>query len=381
MNTRYQPLFEPLVLSNGITLKNRLVMAPMTNFASNNEDGTVTEEELSYYKARIDGVSMVVTAVAYVTPGGKGFHGEIGADNDRQILGLAQLAETIKSQGAKAVLQIFHGGKLCSPELILNGDLVSASAVAAEAQDNTAEKPVPRALEEAEIESIIHDFGEATRRAIEAGFDGVEIHGANGYLIQQFFSPYSNRRTDRWGGSLEKRMAFPLAVIDEVKKAVAAYAKAPFIVGYRFSPEEPETPGITMVETLELIDVLAEQGLQYIHVSLTDYRSKPRRGADPDRSRLEIIQEKVAKRVPVIGVGAIYSADEAVEALQSGVALVSLGRILIMDPDFVQKITNGQESEIRATLDTSDEGQKRLVMPEYMWQAIKTTPGWFPGVK
>jgi 2,4-dienoyl-CoA reductase-like NADH-dependent reductase (Old Yellow Enzyme family) len=362
-------------------LKNRLVMAPMTNFASNNEDGTVTDEELSYYKRRIGGVSMAVTAVAYVTPGGKGFHGEIGADNDMQIPGLTRLADTIKSQGAKAVLQIFHGGKLCSPELILNGGLVSASAVAPEAQDNTAEKPVPRALEEAEIENIIHDFGEATRRAIEAGFDGVEIHGANGYLIQQFFLPYSNRRTDRWGGSLEKRLTFPLAIIDEVKKAVAAHAKTPFIVGYRFSPEEPQTPGITMAETLALVDVLAEQGLQYIHVSLTDYRSKPRRGADSTRSRLEIIQEKAANRVPVIGVGAIYSADEAVEALQSGVALVSIGRILIMDPEFVQKIANGQESEIQATLDTSDEGQKRLVMPEYMWQAIKTTPGWFPGVK
>lgn len=381
MNTKYQPLFEPLVLSNGISLKNRLVMAPMTNFASNNEDGTVTDEELSYYKRRIGGVSMVVTAVAYVTPEGKGFHGEIGADNDIQIPGLARLADTIKSQGAKAILQIFHGGKLCSPELIPNGDLVSASAVPSEEQDNTGEKPVPRALEEAEIENIIHQFGEATRRAIEAGFDGVEIHGANGYLIQQFFSPYSNRRTDRWGGSLEKRLTFPLAVIDEVKKAVAANAKAPFIVGYRFSPEEPETPGITMAETLELVDVLAQQDLQYIHVSLTDYRSKPRRGADNTRSRLEIIQEKAANRVPVIGVGAIYSADEAVEALQSGVALVSLGRILIMDPDFIQKIANGQETEIQATLDISDESQKRLVMPEYLWQAIKTTPGWFPGVK
>lgn len=97
-----------------------------------------------------------------------------------------------------------------------------------------------------EKNSIINDFGESARRAIEAGFDGVEIHGANGYLIQQFVSPHSNRREDEFGGSIENRLAFPLAIVDEVKKTVAHYGTEEFLVGYRFSPEEPETPGITM---------------------------------------------------------------------------------------------------------------------------------------
>jgi 2,4-dienoyl-CoA reductase-like NADH-dependent reductase (Old Yellow Enzyme family) len=378
MNEKFKPLFEPFTFSNGITVDNRLVMAPMTNFASNNEDGTVTNEEIEYYKRRINGLGMVITAVAYVTPGGKGFHGQIGADNDSQIPGLKRLATTIKSNGAKAVLQIFHVGKLCSTELIPNGDLVSASAVAPEAQDNTAEKPVPRALENAEIENIIKDFGEATRRAIKAGFDGVEIHGANGYLIQQFFSPYSNVRTDKWGGSLENRMTFPLAIIDEVKKTVAAHAKVPFIVGYRFSPEEPETPGITMAETLALVETLATKDLQYIHVSLVDYRSKPRRGVDDNRSRLEIIVEKAAGRVPVIGVGSVYTAEDTIGALQSGVALVGVARGLIMEPDFVEKIKTQNETAIRTTIGVSS--QQELVVPDYLWQVIKTSPGWFPGV-
>lgn len=382
MNSKYQPLFEPFILSNGIEIPNRLVMAPMTNFASDNEDGTVTEEELEYYRRRVDGLGMVVTAVAYVSPGGKAFHGQIGADNDAQVPGLKRLAETIKAGGAKAVLQIFHGGKLCPPELIPGGDVVSASAIAPEAQNNTAERPVPRALEEYEIEGIIRAFGKATRRAIEAGFDGVEIHGANGYLIQQFFSPYSNRRFDRFGGDLQKRLTFPLEIIREVKQTVAEYAKSPFIVGYRFSPEEPETPGITMAETLELVETLAGQELDYIHVSLTDYRSKSRRGVNDTRSRLEIIQEKAAGRVPVIGVGAVYSADEAVDALKSGISFIALGRGLIMDPDFIKKIKEGEESGIRNRLNVDDEQQRLdLVIPTYLWQVIKTTPGWFPGVK
>ncbi len=189
------------------------------------------------------------------------------------IHGLCKLATTIKEQGAKAILQIFHGGRMCPPELVPNGDIVSASAVPAE-QPNAH---IPRALKGEEIRTIIKDFGETTRRAIEAGFDGVEIHGANGYLIHQFFSPHSNRREDEWGGSLQKRLAFPLAIVDEVKKVVDTYAKEPFIVGYRFSPEEPETPGITMADTLELVDALANQPIDYLHVSLMDFWSTARR--------------------------------------------------------------------------------------------------------
>ncbi|MGZ4161516.1 MAG: oxidoreductase, partial [Neobacillus sp.] len=208
MNNKYAPLFEKFSFSKGIQLKNRIVMAPMTNFSSN-ADGTVSDAELKYYMRRSSGVGMVITACTFVTVNGKGFHGEFAGDRDEMVPSLRQLATAIKAQGAKAILQIFHGGRQVPPELVPNGDVVSASAVPAEGPG----KPVPRELTEAEIESIIRDFGETTRRAIEAGYDGVEIHGANGYLIQQFFSPHSNRREDRWGGSLEKRLAFPLAVV------------------------------------------------------------------------------------------------------------------------------------------------------------------------
>ena len=130
---------------------------------------------------------------------------------------------------------------------------------------------IARELTSIEIDEIITAFGEATRRAIEAGFDGIEIHGANTYLIQQFYSPFTNSRTDKWGGSRENRMRFPLAVLKACQEAIKKYANRPFILGYRFSPEEPSTPGLTMADTFYLVDVLAECGLDYLHVSLGEW--------------------------------------------------------------------------------------------------------------
>lgn len=371
MSNQYEKLFSPLKLSNKLELKNRLVMAPMTNFSSN-EDGTVTKAELDYYARRSKGVSMVITACTYVTENGKGFPGEFAGYADEFIPSLRELATAIKNEGSKAILQIFHGGRSCPPNLVPNGELVSASDVAQE--NNVA----PRPLEETEIEEIIAAFGETTRRAVEAGFDGVEIHGANGYLIQQFYSPHTNRREDKWGGTVEKRLAFPLAVVDAVKKA-AEQATNPFIVGYRFSPEEPETPGLTMEDTFTLIDALADKELDYIHASLMEFASEPRRGADTSKSRIEWIVERANGRVPVIGVGSVYTAEDAKKAFETAdIALLAIGRELIIDPDFVQKIEQGKENEIVSVLDKNK--QEELVIPDPLWNAIINSPGWFPGV-
>lgn len=368
MNRSYEPLFQDFTFRSGISVNNRMVMAPMTNWSSH-PDGTVTDDELAYYARRSGGVGMVITACTYVTRNGKGFDGEFGADRDEMIPSLRRLARTIRERGSKAVLQIFHGGRECPPELVPGGDVVSASAVAG------SRGVVPRELTDEEIVSIIRDFGEAARRAAEAGFDGVEIHGANGYLLQQFFSPHANRREDRWGGSVEKRMTFPLAVVAEVKKA-AAKANQPFLVGYRFSPEEAETPGITMDDTLLLVDALAKQELDYLHVSLMDFWSVPREGAYTDRSRIEWIQERAGSRVPVIGVGSIHTPDEAVKALQTGIPLIALGRELIMEPDWVEKTASGNEEDIEVTL--MKDAKERLVIPDPLWNAIMHAPGWFP---
>ncbi|MEH7247523.1 NADH-dependent flavin oxidoreductase [Neobacillus niacini] len=373
MDPKYTALFQPILLRSGIQLDNRIAMAPMTTWSSN-DDYTVSDEEIAYYSRRSNGVGMVITGCAYVTASGKAFHGGFGSDHDDFIPGLRRLASAIKEQGAKAVLQIFHGGRKCPPELVPNGDVVSASAVSGE--PGTGSNPVPRALTETEIQSIIRDFGESTRRAIEAGFDGVELHGANGYLIHQFFSPYTNRREDQYGGSLEKRLSFPLAVVDEVKKVVAEHANQPFIVGYRFSPEEPETPGITMADTLALVDVLAKKELDYLHVSTLEFWSAPRRGVEDTRSRIEVIKERVGESVPVIGVGSISTADDALKAIQTGVSMIALGREIIIDPDWVEKVKRGKESKIETKI-KKDAGS-HLVVPAPLWKMIINRTGWFP---
>ncbi|WEG17386.1 NADH-dependent flavin oxidoreductase [Alkalihalophilus pseudofirmus] len=371
MNNQYTSIFKDYTFKRGVTLKNRVMMAPMTNFASD-EEGKVTDEELAYYKVRSGGVGAVITAVAYVTRDGKGFQNEISADSDEMIPSLKRLADTIKGEGAKAILQIFHAGRMAPKEELVEDRPVSASEVAALRPGSIT----PRELTEREIENIIEAFGAAARRAIEAGFDGVEIHGANTYLIQQFFSPHSNRRTDKWGGTLEKRMTFPLAVIDKVKEAVNTHANEPFIVGYRISPEEIENPGITMEDTLSFVDVLAEQDLDYLHVSVQDFWQGSIRDDQDKESRVTMIQERVGNKVPIIGVGSLHTADDVKKALDTGVPFVSLGRELIMEPKWIEKVQSGKKSDIATTLSRKD--QETLVIPDVLWSAITNTPGWFP---
>lgn len=373
MNNKYKSIFESFTLPSGVKLKNRVLIAPMTN-SSSLENGEVTQSELEYYSERSNGVGAVITACAYVLPSGKGFINAVGADDDSLIPSLKKLASTIQEQGAKAILQIFHAGRMALPNLIPDGQTVSASAVAPEREGAIT----PREMTEEEIINTITAFGEATRRAIEAGFDGVEIHGANTYLIQQFFSPHSNRRNDNWGGSVEKRMNFPLAVIKSVKEAVSKYAKEPFIVGYRLSPEEKEDLGITMEDTLKFVDVLAEQNLDYIHVSVNGFWDGSIRDNNDTKSRILLIQDKVGTRVPVIGVGRLNTPEEVVKSLESGVPLVALGHAIVMEPKWVEKVANDQESEIRYNLPKTD--QKELVIPDGMWNMLMNVTGWFPVV-
>jgi 2,4-dienoyl-CoA reductase-like NADH-dependent reductase (Old Yellow Enzyme family) len=371
MNSKYNTIFEPFTFRSGIEIKNRVLMAPMTN-SSSHDNGEVSDAELEYYRERSTGVGAVITACTYVTRDGKGFPGEFGADTDQLIPSLRRLADTIKGEGAKAILQIFHGGRMCPPELLPDKQPISASSVPA-AREGAA---VPREMTEEEIDNVIKAFGETTRRAIEAGYDGVEIHGANTYLIQQFFSPHSNRRTDKWGGSLEKRLTFPLAVVNEVKKNVSEHAKGPFIVGFRLSPEERENPGITMEDTLQLVDALADQELDYIHLSTQDFWAGSMRDQSDTKSRTLMVQERVGERVPVIGVGSLYTPEDVTKVLETGVPLVALGRELIMEPKWVEKTQNNEEDQIRVTLTKND--QSELFIPDPLWNMIMNVPGWFP---
>ncbi|WP_082235097.1 NADH-dependent flavin oxidoreductase [Halobacillus massiliensis] len=361
-------LFEKYTLPSGTELKNRILMAPMTNFLSN-DDGTVSLKELDYYARRSGGAGAVITACANVNVYGKGFEGQIGVYSDDQIPGLRKLAAAIHEQGSKAILQIHHGGRMCPPHLVPDEDIVSASAVAA-VRENAK---TPREMTEEEIYKTIEDFEKATQRAIEAGFDGVEIHGANTYLLQQFFSPHSNRRTDQWGGSVKNRMNFSLAVVESVTAAVKTYSEQPFIVGYRLSPEERENPGITLKDTLQFADVLSEKKLDYLHISLGDFNQTSIRDESITQPVIEAIQSRVGEKVPVMGVGSLYTPEEVEQALNT-VPLISLGRAFLIEPDWIQKVETGEE--VRTKMDS--ENQEEVIIPEPMWTRIMSVPNWIP---
>ncbi|MDI4649108.1 NADH-dependent flavin oxidoreductase [Cohnella hashimotonis] len=370
MNKSYEPLFASFQFPSGVTVDNRVTMAPMTLMASA-VNGEVTDDELAYYELRSRGIGTLFTSSALVSQSGKLGENLFAIDNDDLLPGLTKLASVIRKNGTKAFIQLFHGGRLSNPALLPGGQALGASAVAAE-REGVA---VPKAMTEAEIEAVIDDFAQAARRAIEAGFDGVEIHGANGFLLQQFFSPHSNRREDKWGGTLEKRMNFPLEVIKRVKDTVAKHASSPFAVGYRLSPEENENPGITMADTLRFVHVLAEQGLDFIHISVDRFWAGPRREENNAKSRVVMIQERVGARVPVIGVGGLWTPEDVVQALGTGIPLVGLGHAMLLNPDWIEKVRSGREAEITTLLSRSS--QKELRIPDKMWGMITNVPGWF----
>ena len=371
MNEKYENLFIPITLKNGAEIRNRIVMAPMTTF-SGNSDGTISEQELEYYKRRAKGLGMLITACIGVSPGGIAFPGQFTVFAENADENLKKLSEIIRKEGTKSILQIHHGGRMALPALVPGGEVVSAGNIASPRTPDV----IPRELHEAEIDQIIDDFGKATKKAIDTGFDGVEIHGANTYLIQQFFSPHSNRRNDRWGGDIEKRMLFPIKVIDKVKRTAEEYGKEDFIVGYRFSPEEIETPGIRIEDTLILVEKLISKNLDYIHVSLQDVWSKPSMGSGYEKSMTEMVTEKVNGRIPVIAVGGIRTPEEAVKVLDSGADMAALGRELIIDPDWTEKIKEGREDEIAVKL--SLKAKEKLAIPDDLFKQIENTDGWFP---
>ena len=369
MNNKYKSLFEPLVLPNGVELRNRFVLAPLTHISSN-DDGTISDVEIPYIEKRSKDVGLAINAASNINDVGKAFPGQPSVAHDSDIEGLKELAKAMKKNGAKALVQIHHGGAQALPNLTPQGDVVAPSPITLKSFGQQ-EPHNAREMTSDEIEQTIKDFGEATRRVIEAGFDGVEIHGANHYLIHQFVSPYYNNRNDVWADNLK----FPMAVIDEVVKAKKEYANDEFIVGYRLSPEEAESPGISMEITEQLINQIANQPLDYIHISLMDVNSETREGKYKGENRLKLIHHWVNGRMPVIGIGSVFTPEDALNAIDNvGVELVALGREILLDADFVGKIKNGQEEEIISEYDPNRKDRHEL--PPKLWKQFDE--GFYP---
>ena len=371
MNPKYAPLFQTYTLNNGVTIKNRLAVAPMTHFGSQ-ADGLISDQERTFLSNRAGDMGMFITAATLVQKDGKAFHGQPEATGEHCLDSLKETAQILQQQGAKAILQIHHGGSKAIDDLLDGLDKISASASEAEhAREATAE----------EVEALIASYAQAADLALRAGFDGVEIHGANGYLIQQFYSAQSNRRNDQWGGSLENRMRFPLAVIDAVVAVREKHQRDDFIIGYRFSPEEPGDDGLTMTETGALIDALVQKPLQYLHVSLWEFDKKIRRGGDTAQTRMQFIHERINGKLPLIGVGNLFTADQILAAYETGWAeFIALGKTVMINPHIATQIREGREDEIETQLDPTRADHYGL--PDTLWGfASSGTQSWLPPVK
>ena len=371
MNPKYAPLFQTYTLNNGVTIKNRLAVAPMTHFSSQ-ADGLISDQERTFLSNRAGDMGLFITAATLVQKDGKAFHGQPEATGKHCLDSLKETAQILQQQGAKAILQIHHGGSKAIDDLLDGLDKISASASEVEhAREATAE----------EVEALIASYAQAADLALHAGFDGVEIHGANGYLIQQFYSAQSNRRNDQWGGSLENRMRFPLAVVDAVVAVREKHQRDDFIIGYRFSPEEPGEDGLTMTETGALIDALVQKPLQYLHVSLWEFDKKIRRGGDTAQTRMQFIHERINGKLPLIGVGNLFTADQILAAYETGWAeFIALGKTVMINPHITTQIREGREAEIETQLDPTRADHYGL--PDTLWGfASNGTQSWLPPVK
>ena len=237
-----------------------------------------------------------------------------------------------------------------------------------------------RELTDERIKSLIEDFANATELSLKAGFDGIELHAANKYLFQQFYSPSFNKRTDDWGGSYEKRMNFSIKVVDACCKIKEKYNRPDFIIGYRLSPEEPFEDGLTMTETLKLIRVLITKPIQYIHISQLDYFKKTRRGEGTGQERLKVIHNETKGKVALIGIGGLRNEKDLNKALDTGFSeFIGVGCASMTNKNLGILLKENRGNEISEEIDP--EKPEIYCMPEPLWKMSLQGINYFPPIK
>jgi N-ethylmaleimide reductase len=312
-------LFEPLALAHGPTMKNRCMLAPLTNEQSH-PDGRLSEDEFRWLTMRAEGgFAVTMTCAMHVQAAGQGFSGQLGIFGDQHLEGLARLASAIKARGSIAAAQLYHAGKRAPRHL-----------VGASVCPSDDEKTGARALTVAEVGKLRDDFIAAAKRAEQAGFDGVELHGANGYLLEQFIRPNSNLRTDGYGGTIENRARFVLEVVDAV---IAAIGKDR--VGIRLSPfgvfnDMPLYPEMEADYTY-LARKLNAAGLVYIH--LVDHSAA---GAPTVPASVKAMFRTTFNRSLILSGG--YDAARAESDLAAGRGdLIAVGKPFLANPDLIAR--------------------------------------------
>lgn len=338
-------LFEPIKLGN-LTVPNRTVMAPMsTNLGSTG--GDVTPQQVAFYRERAEGgTGMIIVEFCCVDAAtGRSEHRQLTLSGPSQLPGHQRLVEAITSAGSVACLQLQHGGLGAKRELLRDGVALGPSDVHSR---SNPEKLSARAMTDAEIERLIEDFGRAAALAVRAGYQAIELHGAHGYLLSSFLSPYSNHRDDRWGGDEERRLEFSRRVIARVRQSIG---QRPLI--YRLSADEFTPDGLGIADMERITPKLVAAGLDAVHVSIglgwTSFDKVIEPMSMPEGWRLPYARRiRQAVSVPVISVGQIRWPETAERAIRDGdTDMIALGRPLLADPAWAGKARRGDVGNIR----------------------------------
>lgn len=314
-------LFEPLTLARGPALGNRFMLAPLTNQQSH-ADGTLSDDEYRWLTMRADGgFGLVMTAASHVQQVGQGFPGQIGVFGDEHLEGLTRLARGIRAKGSVSALQLHHAGNR-SPK-----DLVGTPVCPSDDPETGA-----RALTTDEVAGVRDDFIAAAKRAERAGFDGVEVHGAHGYILAQFLSAEINRRDDQYGGSLENRARLTLEIIDGIRAACGPE----FQLGLRLSPERF---GLKLAEIREVAaEVLMGGKIDYLDMSLWDVGKEPTEEAWKGRTLMSYFTELPRGAVRLGAAGKVMGAATAARVIEAGCDFAVIGRAAILRHDFPQRV-------------------------------------------
>jgi len=328
-------LSDPLKVGR-LELRNRIVMPPIATGLSTMR-GEVTDRLVEHYASRAEDLGLLIVEHAFVAMEGRLSPNQPGVYSDTLIPGLAMLVEAVHEHGTPIALQINHAGGVTTREVC--GVQPRAPSAVLHPSRGTE---IPAALSREEIEGIVGSFSDSANRAAEAGFDAVEIHGAHGFLLNQFLSPLTNRRGDEFGGPLENRVRLPLMIIERVGEKLGG----DFPLLYRMGAEDMMPGGLTLKEGVRATTKFVEAGVDIIDVSGGFIGSRPLglKGPGFFVPQAEAVRE--ATGVPVIGVGGITTAEEADAIVRSGrVDLVAVGRAILKDPEWASKAIRNLRSQ------------------------------------
>ncbi|MEM7218632.1 MAG: NADH:flavin oxidoreductase [Pseudomonadota bacterium] len=322
-------LLAPLTFARGPAMKNRFMLAPLTNTQSQ-DDGVLSDDEFRWLTMRAEGgFGLTMTCAAHVQAQGRGFPGQLGVFDDRHIDGLARLANAIQRQGSLSSVQLHHAGQRSPAELI------GTAPVCPSADEDSG----ARALTASEVAVLRDDFIAAAVRSERAGFDGVEIHGAHGYVLSQFFSPVINRRDDAYGGTLDNRYRILFEIIDGIR----ASCRADFQLGVRLSPERF---GLRLPDVIEIARRLLIGGdIDFLDMSLWDVFKAPRDENYAGRSLMSCFTELPRGETRLGVAGMIRTPAEAEAAMAAGADWVMLGRAAILQHDFPARYAERRDFE------------------------------------